>query len=484
MSQRPVIVWFRNDLRVSDNAALAAAVATGDPVLALYILDDETPGVWRMGGASRWWLHMSLAALSDALKERGGALLLLRGETQHILSKLAQEVQASSVFCSRAYEPYAAALEQRLKEHFDTNGIGFRRYGGALLREPEEIRTKGGDVYKVYTPFWRALSNGLTVSAPKPAPNHIDSPPLLPKGLALEALDLLPHKPDWAGGFRTSWTPGEKGAQARLDRFLKHAMKDYTDARNLPAIEGTSRLSPHLHFGEISPRMCWYRAGQVAARLGGADKGHETFLKELAWREFSYALLVDRPDLPSAPFRSEFAQFPWKNDAAALKAWQRGLTGYPIVDAGMRELWHTGYMHNRVRMIAASFLVKDLLIPWQSGEQWFWDTLVDADLANNAASWQWVAGSGADAAPYFRIFNPVTQGEKFDPQGSYVRRYVPELSNLPDEYIHAPWTAPPSVLENAGVTLGSNYPERLVEHAFARRRALLAYENVKAPISE
>ena len=483
MSQPPVIVWFRNDLRVGDNRALAAAVATGAPIVALYILDDECPGRWRMGGASRWWLHMSLAALAKDIAERGNRLLLLRGQAEKVLIGLTQERKAAAVFCSRAYEPHAVALESRLKAHFDSAGIAFKRYGGALLREPEDIRTKGGDVYKVYTPFWRALRQGLVVPAPKPAPRNIPATSRIPKGLALEELDLLPLKPDWAGGLRDAWTPGEAGANARLNSFLKNAMADYADLRNRPDIEGTSRLSPHLHFGEITPGMCWHRARQVAAHMHGADKGYETFLKELVWREFSYTLLFHWNDLPDKPFRSEFMHFGWKKNAQDLKSWQNGLTGFPIVDAGMRELWQTGYMHNRVRMIVASFLIKDLLIPWQEGEAWFWDTLVDADLANNAASWQWVAGSGADAAPYFRIFNPVRQGETFDPKGVYVRRFCPELANLPDEYIHAPWSAPPPVLRSAGVIPGKTYPKPLVDHDNARARALAAYEDMRAAIA-
>ena len=475
----PVIVWFRQDLRLGDHKALAAALSTGAPVVPLYILDDVTPGNWKMGGASRWWLHMSLAALDKDLVARGTRLVLQRGAARQIVPDIAARCNATAVYCSRAYEPAASALEAELKTALEVDGIAFKRYGGALLKEPEDIRTKTGEVYKVYTPFWRALSDGLSMPAPRPAPAVMPAPVRFPRGLMLDDLDLLPKKPDWAGGMRETWTPGEAGALKRLDRFLKHAMKNYAEDRNRPDVEGVSRLSPHLHFGEITPALCWHKAGLAAARMPGSDKGHETFLKELVWREFSYSLLFHWPDLPDAPFRPEFAHFPWKSDPAHLIAWQKGQTGYPIVDAGMRELWATGYMHNRVRMIVASFLIKHLLVPWQQGEAWFWDTLVDADLASNAASWQWVAGSGADAAPYFRIFNPVLQGEKFDPNGSYVRRYVPELAQLPDEFIHQPWTAPPVVLAAAGVSLGKNYPHPLVDHAAARARALAAYEDVK-----
>lgn len=480
MSSAPVIMWFRNDLRLGDNKALAAAVASGAPVIPLYILDDETPGPWRMGGASRWWLHQSLTSLQAALVKRASRLLIRRGEAQALLSGIVRETGASAIYFSRAYEPYNVALEQRLKEAFDSQGVALKRFGGALLMEPDSIRTKSGDVYKVYTPFWRALSADLQVPAPKAAPAKIPPPSTWPAGEPLESWGLIPRKPDWAGGFRKAWVPGEAGALKRLDMFLQTALAGYAGTRNRPDIAGTSRLSPHLHFGEITPAFCWYRAAQVAAGLRGADKGHETFLKELVWREFSYSLLYHWPDLPSAPFRPEFSRFPWKADRIALKAWQKGMTGFPIVDAGMRELWETGWMHNRVRMIVASFLIKDLLIPWQEGEAWFWDTLVDADLASNAASWQWVAGSGADAAPYFRIFNPITQGEKFDPEGAYVRRYVPEIAKLPDEYIHAPWTAPEQLLEKSGVKLGLTYPWPMIDHAKARDRALAAYESIKA----
>ena len=479
-SHSPVIVWFRNDLRVGDHRALSAAVVSGAPVIAVFILDDVTPGRWKAGGASRWWLHHSLAALAADLQGRGCALVLRQGDAREELPRLVSQTGAQAVYFSRAYEPYAIAIEQTLKEEFDARGVGFKRYGGALLQEPEETRTKAGAAYSVYTPFWRALSAKLTVAAPKPAPRTILPPAALPNSLELADLALLPRKPDWAGGMREAWTPGEAGAHKRLDLFIKSAMRAYASDRNRPDVEGTSRLSPHLHFGEITPSLCWYKASQAAARSGEFDTGLQTFLKELVWREFSYQLLVDRPDMPQSPLRAEFSGFPWVSNAKLLKAWQSGQTGYPIVDAGMRELWQTGYMHNRVRMITASFLVKDLRLAWQAGEDWFWDTLVDADLANNAASWQWVAGCGADAAPYFRIFNPTKQGETFDPDGRYVRRYVPELGKLPSQYLHAPWLAPREVLEQAGITLGKTYPRPVVDHATARRAALASYETLKA----
>lgn len=480
MPAAPVIHWFRNDLRLSGNRALAAAVATGAPVIPLYILDDVSPAAWKMGAASRWWLHHSLAALLLDIESRGGKLILRRGAAHEELKRIAKETGASAIYFTRGYEPWAVALEENLKAQCDASAIQLKRYGGALLREPEDVRTKTGDVYKVYTPFWRALSAGYAPSKAMPAPKAIPPPAKLLRSETLASWKLLPTKPDWSGGMQAEWHPGEAGAQKLLKTFLKSALKTYTEDRNRPDKRGTSRLSPHLHFGEITPAACWAAATVAAAEQAGADRGLETFLKEIVWREFATTLLYYWPDLPEAPFRKDYAAFPWKPDAAHLKAWQKGQTGYPIVDAGMRELWVTGYMHNRVRMVVASFLIKHLLIPWQDGEAWFFDTLLDADLANNAASWQWVAGSGADAAPYYRIFNPVTQGEKFDPDGAYVKRWVPELKALPPALIHAPWLAPADTLSAAGVTLGKTYPHPIVDHAAARARALSAYEAVKA----
>ncbi|MGQ0673919.1 MAG: cryptochrome/photolyase family protein [Hyphomicrobium sp.] len=480
MSEAPIIVWLRNDLRLADHPALHAAVASGAPMLPVYILDDAADGAWPRGAASRWWLHGSLTALGADIEKLGAKLILRRGETFAHLAAIAAECGARTVHCSRGYEPRQIALETSLKAALASKGIELKRFAGRLLREPEDIRTKDGNPYKVYTPYWKALSSGWSPAQPLPRPRAIQ-PPLTPTASdSLSSWGLLPKKPDWAGGMRAAWKPGEAGAAARLASFLKAAVADYAETRNRPDMPGTSRLSPHLHFGEISPRRCWHAAVTAAADNPAHDKGTETFLKELVWREFSTNLLVHWPDLPEVPFRPEFAAFPWAKDTKRLALWQKGLTGYPIVDAGMRELWETGWMHNRVRMIVASFLIKDLLIPWQQGEAWFWDTLVDADLANNAASWQWVAGSGADAAPYFRIFNPITQGEKFDPEGAYVRRFVPELKRLASEHIHAPWLAPASALSKAGIVLGKTYPLPIVDHAVARERALEGYKSLKA----
>lgn len=480
----PAIVWFRNDLRVADNRALSAALADGRPGVAVYVLDDAAMGAWPIGGASRWWLHHSLNSLAQDLATLGMPLVLRRGGSVTELRRLAKEVGAGSIHFTRAYEPSQRQLETAVHQSLAASGIDVRRYAGALLFEPDAVRTRTGDPYKVYTPFWRAVSAGDPVRPPLPRPPARRGQPVRAASERLAELDLLPTRPDWAGGLREAWTPGEAGARARLDRFLAEAAGRYATDRNRPDLAGTSRLSPHLHFGEISAATCWHAAlhAEAAAASGEVRASLETFRKEIVWREFSYHLLFNWPDLPAEPFNATFAAFPWRDDEAHLAAWQRGRTGYPIVDAGMRELWQTGWMHNRVRMIAGSFLVKNLLIPWQAGEAWFWDTLVDADLASNAASWQWVAGSGADAAPYFRIFNAVKQGETFDPDGSYVRRFVPELARLPVSCIHQPWSAPAEVLAAAGVVLGKTYPLPIVDHAATRERALAAYERVRAAV--
>ena len=469
----PSLYWLRNDLRLTDNAALTAAAAQG-PVILLYVLDDETPGDWRMGGASRWWLHRSLEALSAK-----APLLLRRGAADKVIAEVLQESGAASVHFARDYAPWSEGLERRVKAACETAGAACHRYGGFLLHEPETIRNGSGEPYRVYTPFSKACFATGEPKPLKPAPRLTAWTGNI-KTDRLEDWELYPSRPDWASGFAAVWTPGEAGAAARLKRFIRSGLADYAEARDRPDREVTSGLSPHLHFGEISPAQCWHavRRAQLAAS-GKLDKPAEKFLKEVLWREFSYHLLHHWPQLPVEPFRPEFNGFPWRSDEAALRTWQRGQTGYPIVDAGMRELWATGIMHNRVRMIAASFLIKDLLIPWQAGERWFWDTLVDADIGSNSASWQWVAGCGADAAPYFRIFNPVLQGEKFDPDGSYVRKWVPELARLPNEFIHRPWEAPQLVLAEAGVAPGRNYPHPMVDHGKARDAALAAFQQLK-----
>ncbi len=473
------LVWLRNDLRIADNPALFHARESGAPVLPVFILDENAPHA--PGAASRWWLHHSLIALAEAMKDAGTRLTLRRGNAADVLSKLIEETGAGAVYWNRRYYPAHVEADKTLKAGLTDDGIAVKSYNGNLLREPWELKTKTGDHYKVYSPFWRALQKaGPARDAPAPAMQKIAGPARYPKSDALADWDLLPTKPNWAEEIASIWSPGEKGARERLNDFLGEAVNHYADGRDRPDREFTSRLSPHLAFGEISPLTIWR---ETRARIDAGDiasSAAEKFLSEIAWREFSYNLLFHHGDLPEAPLRKEFANFSWRNDAEGFKTWRKGLTGYPIVDAGMRQLWRTGWMHNRVRMIVASFLIKDLLIPWQKGEAWFWDTLVDADLANNAASWQWVAGCGADAAPYFRIFNPVTQGKKFDPDGNYVREFVTELAEMPVKYIHAPWEAPEDVLREAGVSLGKTYPMPILDHGEARRRALERYDEAKA----
>ena len=454
---KPSILWFRRDLRLDDNAALLAAMQNGRPIIPVFILDEETPGDWAPGGATKWWLHHSLAALDADLRARGSALVLRRGRIADIIPRLLAETGAETVHVGLPTEPWARRI-------IDTLGttIEIVRHRTALLFHPNDIRTGGGTPYGVFTPYAKACLRAIPPYEPIPAPAHIPTAGL-PSSDVLSDWKLLPTKPDWSAGLKATHHPGEAGAKARLAAFLTE-IAGYDSARNLPGIAGTSNLSPHLAWGEISPNVVWN-----ASSAAGSGKGQETWRNELLWREFSSHLLWHAPSLPDAPLKAAYGAFPWRDDAKTLVAWQRGQTGIPIVDAGMRQLWQTGWMHNRVRMIVASFLIKHLLIDWRLGEKWFWDTLVDADLAANAASWQWVAGSGADASPFFRIFNPVLQGEKFDPQGSYVRRYVPELSSLPDRTIHSPWTSPKPPRD---------YPAPIIDLAFGRARALDALKTI------
>jgi deoxyribodipyrimidine photo-lyase len=472
MSETPAIVWFRQDLRLADNPALAAALASGRSLLLLYLLDDETPGKWKIGAAARWWLHKSLEALGREIAKRGGALMLRRGRAESVLPQVLQETGARAVFWNRCYEPYAVARDAALKQSLSRASIEVQSFNASLLFEPWTVKTKGGEPFKVFTPFWRACVQQGVDRTPLHAPKRL--PAALPH-MASDSLGdwaLLPTQPNWTLGFEPEWAPGEAGAHAALQRFLAARLSDYAEARNDLAVNATSRLSPHLHFGEISPLQVWSATGDAP----GAAK----FLSEIGWREFSYNLLFHWPSLPETNWRETFDAFPWREDTAALEAWRRGRTGYPVVDAAMRELWTTGYMHNRARMIAASFLIKHLMIDWRHGEGWFWDTLLDADLANNAASWQWVAGSGADAAPYFRIFNPVTQGERYDSEGAYVRRWLPEIAGLPNAVIHRPWEASTAQLSAAKVELGRTYPRPIVDHAQARERALAAFKGLSS----
>ncbi len=457
----PAIVWFRQDLRLADHAALTAALEGGTPVIPVYILDDEAAGAWAMGGASRWWLHGSLAALGGALEACGAGLVLRRGRAADILPELQRETGAGAIHAGRMHEPWGRAQEAAMP--------GLTLHRTATLFDLGSITTKTGGTYGVYGPFARACRARAAPPAPLPAPKRIACP-TLPRSDRLADWGLLPTHPDWAGGFRETWQPGEDAAHARLHAFYEKSVQGYNRGRNLPGEPGTSMISPHLHWGELSPAQVWH-TGLAAAERTGA--GLDTFLGEILWREFSAYLLWHRPHMPEQPLRAAFAQLANRDDPAGLARWQRGQTGIPIVDAGLRQLWHIGWMHNRVRMIAASFLVKNLLIAWQQGENWFWDTLVDADLASNAASWQWIAGSGIDSQPFFRVFNPVSQGETWDPDGAYVRRWVPELAGLPAKYVHRPWAAPD------GPPPG--YPAPMADLAASRARALAAYRAAVRP---
>jgi deoxyribodipyrimidine photo-lyase len=483
VSVAPAIVWFRQDLRLQDNPALHAAVARGGGIVPLYILDDAGEGRWPAGGASRWWLHHSLAALDAALRERGSRLIIARGDAATVLRTVVRDTGAAAVLWNRRYEPAAIARDAALKAELGARGLEVKSFNGALLHEPHTIANKQGRPFQVFTPYWRHC---LTLPVAEPialGARALPAPAAWPASLALAELSLLPRLP-WAAGLGAVWQPGEAGARARLRTFAAGAMDAYADARDRPAQAGTSQLSAALHFGELSPRQVW-AAVQARAQDSGVfppSNGARVFLAEIGWREFAHHLLFHFPATPTVPLREEFAHFPWADDpdGGKLRAWQRGRTGYPIVDAGMRQLWQTGWMHNRVRMVVASFLVKHLRLPWTHGAAWFWDTLVDADLAANTLGWQWSAGCGADAAPYFRIFAPVLQGVKFDGGGAYVRRWVPELARLPAEHIHAPWEAPMQVLADAGVRLGENYPHPIVDHATARAEALAALKKLRA----
>ncbi|MCB1084472.1 MAG: deoxyribodipyrimidine photo-lyase [Chlamydiia bacterium] len=461
------IVWLRQDLRLSDNPALHAATERGE-VYPLYILDDVNAKEEKMGAASRWWLHYSLSALSEALK---GHLSLFSGDPLPFLKKFIKEQGISAIYWNRCYEPWRIQRDKTIKKALKEEGIEVKSFKGSLLWEPLNILKSDGTPYRVFTPFYKACQKEDPPRKPFPHPKLKTAQ--LEGSLTLDQLNLLPKK-SWSKKLEGLWEIGEAGAEKAAQKFLKIALATYKKERDYPGREGVSRLSPHLHFGEISPHQIFAAAHQEKESVG---LNH--FISELGWREFSYYLLYHFPTLPNKNFQSKFDSFPWQNSPSHLKKWQKGMTGIPMVDAGMRELWETGYMHNRSRMIVGSFLVKNLLLDWRAGERWFWDCLVDADLASNSASWQWVAGCGADAAPYFRIFNPITQGEKFDPDGVYIHRFVPELANLPPPSLFAPWTAPKEELEKAGITLGKTYPYPIVDLKKSREKALKAFSKIK-----
>ena len=477
------LVWFRNDLRLADHRPLTEALQEARHVLCVFVLDRKAGGAWALGGASLWWLHHSLAALAEAIGKAGGKLILREGDAAKIIPALAAEAGAASVHCGRSHEPVLRELDRRVEKALAQHDIAFRSHRVSTLFELDTIRTQTGKVYGVYTPFARTCRGLPDPEPPLPPVKQLHAPDGKFASDRLEDWRLLPTRPDWAGGLRDAWTPGEAGAHARMQRFLADHLDDYGDSRNIPGNEdGTSMLSPHLRWGELSPVQVWHAAreanGQGRARKGSTGRsGFDTFQGEILWHEFAAYLLHHNPAMPDEPLRPAYNRLRWRHDPRGLQAWQRGQTGVPIVDAGMRQLWHIGWMHNRVRMITASLLTKHLLVSWQEGEAWFWDTLVDGDLATNSASWQWVAGTGTDSQPFFRIFNPVTQGRKFDPDGAYVRRWVPELQRLGDRWLHEPWEAPEAELERAGIRLGDHYPRPVISLTEGRDRALAAFRN-------
>ena len=463
-------MWFRLDLRLADQPALQAAVESGAPVIPILIFDPAGEVDWEPGAASNWWLHQSLVRLDESLRKKGSRLVIRKGDSLTELRKIVAETGARAVYWNRRYEPAITARDSRVKSSLQGDGLEVASFNGSLLNEPWTIQNKSGRPFKVFTPYWKTCLAGdfdPLISTPK----EIPAPSRWPRSLTVGDLMLEPLI-DWTGGMRQRWEPGEKGATKALGDFVDGALADYGSGRNVPGTKGTSRLSPHLHFGEISPR-------QIVDTLRRKSLVGGQFLAEVGWREFAYHLLFHFPHTTDRPLREEFERFSWRSNPEGLRAWQQGMTGFPIVDAGMRELWHTGWMHNRVRMIVASFLVKDLMIPWQEGAKWFWDTLVDADLAANTLGWQWTAGCGADAAPFFRVFNPTSQGEKFDTEGDYVRRWVPELKKMPNRWLHQPWNASGQVLADAAVVLGETYPEPVVSHSIAREVALEAFRKLK-----
>ena len=477
MSDPSVLVWLRADLRSADNPALLAARREGLAVIPVFTWSPEDEGDWPPGGASRLWLHHALARLDNDLQARGSRLILRRGRAVEVLATLVRDVNARAVHWNRRYEPAAVAVERDVGHALQRAGCATHEHQAGLLVEPWSIATAAGTPLRVFTPFWKRWLAMVEPTAPLPAPASLQAPPAWPSSMALEELGLCPPLA-WTGVLERHWDLPGTSAEEALERFVESAIARYDVGRDFPAGDDVSRLSPYLHTGELGPRQAWAAAHEGGGITPSASAG--AWLRQLAWREFAHHLLHHFPATTNQPLRPEFEHFPWQQQPGALRRWQRGATGYPLVDAGMRELWHTGWMHNRVRMVVASFLVKHLLVHWREGARWFWDTLVDADLANNTFGWQWVSGCGADAAPYFRIFNPVAQGERFDAEGEYVRRWVPELSRLPARFVHQPWTAPGNVLAYAGVHLGENYPRPMVEHAAARKAALAAYAGLRS----
>ncbi len=469
---KTAILWFRNDLRTDDNPALLAAIQSGYAIMPLFIDDIEEQGAWPAGAASRWWLHFALKRLDRQLRERGSRLVLRKGSVSKVFDHLCEQYDIAAVYWNRRYEAAVIQRDATLKLSLKKRGIDTRSFNGSLLKEPWEVATGDGNPYRVFTPFSKAVAK-QSIAEPQDSPMNIPMAAKCPESIELDDLNLLPGI-RWDKGFHAFWNPEDWSAEGELELFLRKSVDSYKKLRDYPSERGTSRLSPALHWGDISPRRIFNELSKLPA-----SEGRDCYQRELIWREFAYHVLYHYPKTPEFPLQSKFNEFPWEPDSEVLTAWQNGRTGYPIVDAGMRELWQTGWMHNRIRMVVASFLVKHLLQPWQEGARWFWNTLVDADLASNTLGWQWAGGCGADAAPYFRIFNPMIQGQKFDPQGHYTKRFVPELKNLPEKYLHMPWEAPSGVLKKAGVLLGETYPLPIVDHKTARARALKALEKLK-----
>lgn len=464
-----IILWHYRDLRLKDHPALTYASQTNQQIIPLYIHDPAAENPWQSRGASNWWLHHSLDSLQKQYRECGSELIIHSGDSQEILEKLLQELSIKEVCWTERYQPALRQRDARIEKWLSGKGVAVTRHPGNYLIDPASLLNQSGKPYVVFTPFYKAICKDTNFGKLLPVPQL--KPVKRFTSLPLEALHLLPKVP-WDNEIRRQWKPGREGAEEHLRNFVQHDLADYALKRDFPAENATSRLSPYLAFGEISSREIWQRC------IGNSKS--EPYLRQLVWREFANYFLYHFPHSTDSPWRMEFEKFPWKHDLGHLSCWQQGLTGFPIVDAGMRELWQTGWMHNRVRMIVASFLVKDLMIHWLEGARWFWDTLVDFDLGNNTLGWQWVAGSGPDAAPYFRIFNPVLQGQKFDPEGAYVKKYVPELAKLPGRWIHCPWEAPPLLLKGAGITLGKTYPEPIVIHETARKGALATYHAIRS----
>jgi deoxyribodipyrimidine photo-lyase len=465
------LMLFRRDLRLTDNRALTAACVAHGRILPVFVHAPGEDGSWPAGAASRWWLHHALASLQAQLQSHRASLHLRQGDSLPVLLDLLKQSGARTVYWNRLYEPEAVARDTRLKVALRQYGIEVHTHHGALWSEPWQINTQHGEPYRVFTPYWRNLQPQLSATAPLPKPDARDWLEL-PGSWPLPALDLLPRT-RWDSGLTAAWQPGEQGAQEMLELFCNNAINNYAHARDLPARHGTSRLSPHLHFGEISPRQIHFALQKHAQRMDARDRPDiEPYLRELGWREFAHYVLYHFPQTANENFNRRFDGFMWAPpDHAQLTRWQQGRTGVPLVDAGMRELWHTGWMHNRVRMIVASFLTKNLRQHWLHGARWFWNTLVDADLANNTLGWQWAAGCGADAAPYFRVFNPVTQAKRFDPEGVYLRRWLPELAQLPLDLLHEPWK------DRALIRTG--YPPPMLDLAVSRQAALAAYQSLR-----